>query len=107
MSPADGATGVAPAANVVAAFSEPVRSNTVNATTVKLRRVGTTTNVAAGVGYDATNKRAVLNPKANLASGATYVATVTSGVRDAAGNQLDQNASLPGNQAKVWKFKVK
>ncbi|MDP9412084.1 MAG: Ig-like domain-containing protein [Actinomycetota bacterium] len=107
VSPAAGATGVAPAANVRAVFSEPVQAGTVNTTNVRLRRAGTTKNVAATVAYDASTKRAVLNPNANLASGATYIATVTSAVRDKAGNQLDQNASLAGNQAKVWKFRVK
>jgi Bacterial Ig-like domain len=107
VSPAHLATGIAPATNVAAVFSEPMRANTVNTTNVRLKKAGATTSVQATVSYDATNKRAVLNPNTNLVSGATYVASVATGVRDVAGNALDQNPNLTGNQPKVWKFKVK
>lgn len=106
VAPADGATGVAPAANVTATFSEPMRANTINKTTIRLRKAGTTSNVAATVTYDATNKRAVLNPSAKLATNTRYIASVTSGAKDLAGNALDQDASLSGDQPKVWKFTV-
>jgi hypothetical protein len=42
----------------------------------------------------------------DLKAGATYVATVTTGAKDLAGNQLDQDPSTAGNQPKSWKFKV-
>ncbi|MGH3148588.1 MAG: Ig-like domain-containing protein, partial [Rubrobacter sp.] len=105
--PAEDATGVAPAANVSAFFSEEMRSGTVNANTVKLRKAGTTQSLPATVGYDAATDKAILNPDANLQAGATYIATVTSGARDLAGNGLDQDPNASGNQQKVWKFKVR
>jgi len=40
-------------------------------------------------------------------AGATYVATVSTGTRDLAGNQLDQDPNTAGNQARSWQFKVK
>ena len=105
-SPANNATGVLRGSNVTATFSEAVQASTINTTTFRLRKSGTTTNVAAAVSYDPTTKRATLNPNANLQAGATYVATVTTGAKDLAGNALDQNPSTAGNQPKSWKFKV-
>jgi hypothetical protein len=105
-SPANNATGVLRGANLTATFSEAVQASTINTTTFRLRKAGTTTNVAAAVSYDPTTKRATLNPNANLQAGATYVATVTTGAKDLAGNALDQNPSTAGNQAKSWQFKV-
>ncbi len=106
-SPANNATGVLRGANVTATFSEAVQASTINTTTFRLRKSGTTTtNVAAAVSYDPATKKATLNPNVNLKAGATYVATVTTGAMDLAGNQLDQDPNTAGNQAKSWKFKV-
>ena len=107
VTPAENATGVAPSANVSAFFSEAMKASTINRTTVKLRKSGTTKNVAASVTYDPVIKKAVLNPKVNLRPGASYSATVTTGAKDVAGNALDQNASLTGNQSRTWKFTVR
>jgi hypothetical protein len=105
--PAENASGVSPTANVSAAFSEAMKSSTINATTVTLRKAGSTKNTAAAVTYDAAKKKVTLNPKSGLIRGATYVATVNTGAKDLAGNALDQNKSLAGKQAKTWKFKVR
>ena len=105
--PAENATGVAPGANVSAIFSEAMRASSINTNTVKLFKAGTTTPLGAGVSYDAERKKAVLNPNANLQLGKKYKAVVTVGTRDLAGNQLDQNPSLTGNQPKVWFFTVR
>jgi hypothetical protein len=51
--------------------------------------------------------KATLNPNNDLQSGRTYIATVTTGVRDEATNFLDQDASVAGNQEKTWKFTVR
>ena len=106
-SPANDATGVLRGANVRATFSEAVKASTINTNTFRLRKAGTTTNVAAAVSYDPATKKATLNPNVNLKAGATYVATVTTGAKDLAGNGLDQDPNTAGNQAKSWKFKVK
>ncbi|MDP9438474.1 MAG: Ig-like domain-containing protein [Actinomycetota bacterium] len=121
--PLAGATGVLPGTNVVANFSEAMNANTLrNATTLrsatfKLARKnpdGTTTAVAAKVSYAVTTTatgakvyKATLNPDANLQLGKTYVATVTSGAKDVAGNALDQSPTVLGDQSKVWTFTVR
>lgn len=104
--PAENATGVAPTANVLAVFSEPMRATSVIAN-VKLFKVGSTTALPATVTYDATARRATLNPNANLQLGAKYKTVVSTGTRDTAGNQLDQDPSVTGNQPKVWFFTIR
>ena len=89
-----------------ATFSEPMRAGTINTNTFTLRKAGSTTNVAAAVGYDPATNRATLDPNNNLQSGATYVATATTGATDLAGNRLDQDPNTAGNQSKSRTFKV-
>lgn len=99
VTPADRATGVAPNVTVTATFSEAMRANSIYRVTFKLVKAGTTSPVSATVSYDPASARATLDPASNLASGATYRATVTTGARDAAGNGLAAN--------KTWSFKVR
>jgi len=115
-SPASGATQVAPGVNITATFTEAMDASTtdgdpstINSTTfklVKLNSDGTTTKITAAVSYDDAAKKAILNPESNLSLGRTYKATVTSGAQDMAGNALDQDPTLAGNQPKSWKFTV-
>jgi subtilisin-like proprotein convertase family protein len=105
--PLPGATGVSPTANVSATFSEDMQANTINGTTFKLFRKGSTTKLAATVAYDAATDQATLDPANSLKLGATYKAVITTGAKDLAGNALDQNASLSGLQQKAWTFKVR
>jgi hypothetical protein len=105
--PGANATGVAPGANITATFSEAMNVNFINGTTVKLFRAGTTTEIGAVVSYDATAKKAILNPNANLQLGTKYKAVVTTGAQDLAGNRLDQNSSLSGLQQKAWTFTIR
>ena len=97
VTPANLATKVAPTANVTATFSEAMKASTINKRTFKLVKKGTTTPVKATVSYSGT--KAILNPSKNLARGATYKATVTTGARDLAGNTLVRS--------KVWSFTIK
>jgi N-acetylglucosamine-6-sulfatase len=102
---------IATTANVTATFSEDMMASSITtpATTfklVKLNADGTTTKVTATVSYNAATKEAILDPATNLSLGATYKATVTSGAQDLAGNALDQNPNIEGNQNKSWKFTV-
>jgi len=105
-SPANTAFGVAPGANVRATFSEPMQRGSVSKATFTLRKAGATRSVEAAVTYDASTRRATLDPNDNLQGGATYVATVTSGAKDLAGNSLDQDPSVSGYQNKTWRFTV-
>jgi len=104
--PAENATGIAPGSNISAFFSEAMNGGSINANSVKLFKKGTTTALPAAVSYDAVAKKGVLNPDAKLQRRATYKAVVTTEARDLAGNQLDQNATLSGNQPKTWFFTV-
>ena len=105
-SPANGATLIAPGVNVTATFSEAMDAtttdgdpSTINGTTFKLFKKGSTTKIGASVSYDAATKTATLNPTNNLRLGTTYKAVVTTGVTDLAGNGLLQQ--------KAWTFKTK
>jgi hypothetical protein len=104
--PAAGAKGVAPLANIKANFSEDMRASTINGTTVKLFKQGSTTKVGAVVSYNASMDRAILNPTNSLKRGVTYKAVVTTFAKDKAGNRLDQKPGVAGLQQKVWYFKT-
>jgi hypothetical protein len=105
--PGANATGVAPGANITATLSEAMNVNSINGTTFKLMKAGTTTAIGAVVSYDASTKKAILNPNANLQLGTNYKAVVTTGATDLAGNRLDQNSSLSGLQQKAWTFTIR
>lgn len=96
VSPPNGRRNVPAGTNVTAIFSEPMSRATLNGGTFRLLKGGRP--VAATLSYPAAN-RVLLNPRRNLLPGATYVATITTGARDLAGNSLAQG--------KTWKFKVK
>jgi N-acetylglucosamine-6-sulfatase len=113
--PAANATGVAPSANVIATFSEKMMASSINPTTFKLLKVtssGTTqiTNVSVSLSTDGLT--ATLNPFGTsttvLARGTKYKAVVTTGAKDLASNQLDQDQT-PSNglQQKTWTFTVR
>lgn len=104
--PGNGATGVAPDANIKATFSEDMKASTINDKTFMLFKNGSTTKLSATVSYNAGTDKAKLNPTNNLRRGVTYKAVVTTGAEDLAGNQLDQRRGLSGLQPKVWHFKV-
>ena len=97
---------VGPAVNVKATFSEDMLRSSINGTTFKLFKVGSTTKKAATVSYNADTDTAKLDPTNNLRRGVTYKTVVTTGAKDLAGNQLDQNGSTTSLQQKVWYFTV-
>ena len=104
VAPAAGATGVGLSANVRAIFSEAMSPATINTTTLKLMRTGTTNAVGATLSYDPATKKATLNPNNNLRAATKYKAVVAAGAKDLASNSLDQNPSVGGNQNKTWTF---
>ena len=83
-------------------------ASSINGTTFKLFKKGSTTKISATVSYDPTSRTAKLNPfgstTTRLARGTTYKAVVTTGAQDLAGNSLDQDPSLAGLQQKKWFF---
>ncbi|MEQ1933227.1 MAG: Ig-like domain-containing protein [Fimbriimonadaceae bacterium] len=91
--PAAGATNVGVTRNVSATFSEAMSSATINSTTFTLATLGGNRLVGT-VTYS--NKVAVLNPTTPLLLGTTYVATISTGAKDTAGNPLANT--------KTWQF---
>jgi hypothetical protein len=87
------ATGVALDTNVAATFSEAMDSTSISEQTFRLVEQGTSSPVTATVSYDPTGKQATLDPSTNLTSNTTYKATLTTGVKDSAGNALVQERS--------------
>ena len=106
--PKDGATVVDRTTNVTATFSEDMMASSIDGTTFKLFKKGSTTKIAATVSYDPKTRIATLDPfgltTTRLARGTTYKAVVTTGAKDMAGNQFDQNPTLAGLQQKTWFF---
>jgi hypothetical protein len=90
--PAGAATGVAVNASLTATFSEAISTATVSTATFTLKQGATP--VPCVVTY--ANKVATLNPTGDLAGFTTYTATITTIVKDLAGNSLAVN--------KTWSF---
>ena len=86
-SPAAGDVGVAADTLVAATFSEDMR-RAFNTQTFNLKRAGSTTILSSIVTYDPSNRVATLDPEADLVVGVTYVARLTTRIRDLAGNPL-------------------
>jgi type VII secretion-associated serine protease mycosin len=83
--PGSGATGVNYDAALTVTFNEAVTG--VSASTYVLRN-SSGTAVAATVTYDASTRRATLRPKSPLAGEKPYTASLTSAIKDSAGNAL-------------------
>ena len=96
-------TGVARGSNVTAAFSEAMGAATINGTTFTLAKSGTTSKISATVTYDATAKRATLNPSASLAANTVYTVTVKGG---STGVKNNASPAAPMFASKVWSFKT-
>ena len=95
ISPANGATAVSPATQVTATFSEPMEATTINGSNVQLR-LPSTDLVAATVAYNVTTRVVTLTPSVALTGSTVYTATITTGVKDVAGNSLAAS--------RVWAF---
>jgi hypothetical protein len=88
--PKEDVTGVDRTTNVTATFSEKMRDTSIDGTTFKLFKKGSTTKLSATVSYDASTDMATLDPTNSLRSGVTYKAVVTTGAKDVAGTPLTQ-----------------
>ena len=91
--PASSDTGVPINKKVTATFSETMDPATISTTSFKLSRFGSPA-VTATVIYG--NQVATLTPASPLAANTIYTATITTGVKDAAGNSMAA--------AKIWSF---
>lgn len=91
VSPLNGAILVGRGTNVTATFNEAMDASTINGSTFLLRNATTGAIVPATVTYSASQRRATLNPNANLAALTRYTAEVlggSTGVADLQGNRL-------------------
>ncbi len=94
MNPGDSATNVAVNSDITFSFSEAMDVSTITGTTFTLKQG--TTPVSGTVTYS--GKTATFTPSTSLMPGTTYMATVTTGVKDLAGNAMGSN--------KVWSFET-
>lgn len=91
-SPKDGSTGIARNKVLSVVFSEPMTEATIAASSFTVSQG--TTSIAGTVAYSGTT--ATFTPSSPLAAGTAYTATITTAVKDIAGNALAANA--------VWTF---
>ena len=98
ISPANTATGVTPNTDVAAIFSEAMDPSSISDQTFTLKEQGSLSKLGATVSYDPTTKKVTLDPSADLTPNTTYTATLTTGVKDLAGNAMVQE--------KTWGFKT-
>jgi hypothetical protein len=87
-SPSNGATSQPINTNVTVTFSEPMDPTTINTTNITLTPTSGGSPLAATVSYDAVTNTATLDPTLDLAYNTSYTITVTTGVKDVAGNAL-------------------
>ncbi|MEJ7911755.1 MAG: Ig-like domain-containing protein, partial [Chitinophagaceae bacterium] len=90
--PVDGATSVSINTAVNVSFNEALNPASLNAETFTL----TAGNVAVAGAYSFTGKTATLSPTSALTPNTTYTGTITTGVKDPAGNAIQANY--------VWRF---
>ena len=92
--PASGATGVTVTSSITATFSEAVQPATVTTSTYTLKNSAGTS--IAGTVTLTNGNLATFDPTSTLAASTSYTATITTGVKDSAGN--------PMTSAKIWSF---
>ena len=92
--PASGANGFPIASSITATFSEAIQPTTVTTSTFTLKNSAGTT-IAGSVGLTNGNL-ATFDPQSSLVASTTYTATLSTGIKDIAGNAL--------NPAKSWSF---
>jgi hypothetical protein len=108
-------TGVARGTNATATFSETMDPTTITTSTFKLYKCSSTTSTNCAtqitnvtITQSTDRLKATLNPfgtSSTLLAGRTkFKVVVTTGAKDEAGNNLDQEATTSGNQNKVWYF---
>jgi hypothetical protein len=95
-SPTNNATNVAVTAPVTVTFSEDMDSSTIisPATNVKLNVTAGGAVVAGTVTYNSTSHVATFTPTSALTANTSYTATVTTGVKDLAGNPMAFNVTF-------------
>ncbi len=97
--------GVATNIAISAVFTEDMAPATIRANTFTFTCAAPCTSPAGTVTYVVGNRTALFTPAAALAANTTYVATITTGATDLAGNALAGNqAALPAASNYIWSF---
>lgn len=101
-----GPTPDVPANSAISAtFTEDIAPATVNPTSFTLTCVSPCVSPAGTVSYSVGSRTAVFTPDAVLEESVTYTATLTTQIKDLAGNELAGNqAPLPAASDYVWSF---
>lgn len=86
--PRAGSTGVPLGENLTATFSEALDPGSVTTSSFMVRRKGASLNISGAVRYDAVARAAHFDPVYGFKASSTYTATLTTAVRDLAGNAL-------------------
>lgn len=100
--PAANAISVANTSAVSAVFAENMDSLSIGSSTFTL--MAGATPVTGTVSYDSASKTASFTPAANLAGTTAYTATLTTGMKDAAGNAIAANYPWSFTTAAGWIF---
>jgi len=87
--PPDGTTDVATDGAITATFNERMDASTINGTTFTVHRGGS--DLPGTVTYDSGTKTATFTPSGLFALATRHTATITTGVRDLAGNAMSEN----------------
>lgn len=96
--PKEGAVNVPVGTSISAVFSKPISAATLNGQTFFITDKAKNVRLNAAIAYDEESRTATMDPTGSLNFGAEYLVTVTTGVRDLAGNPLAAE--------KVWSFTV-
>jgi subtilisin-like proprotein convertase family protein len=102
--PKKNATDVKATTKVKVKASEALKGSTVTKKTVFLKAKGSSDKVKAKVSYNSSKKMIVLTPSKALKKDKKYNVTVTTKVKDVAGNAFDAKPGKPGAQALKFSF---
>lgn len=91
--PGNNATNVALSPTIAAVMSEPLNAATVTSTNATLKNAQTQASIATTVSYDSALNTINLTPQAVLEAGTSYTATLTTEIKDVAGNSLANSYS--------------
>lgn len=91
VSPGNGAASIPVNRKVEVLFSEPLTASTLTSASFTLYNVYTRSNVAGSVSYNADTRLATFTPSRTLANRTRYRITLTTAIKDLAGNSLAAN----------------
>lgn len=99
--PVHKAVNVRAGSNLKAFFSEAIAQETLTKATVRLTKKGSSKAIKATLRYHQIGRKLVINPAKRLRPRSTYKVLIRTGVRDLAGNPLDQKPRF-GLQPMRW-----